>query len=115
MRVGGVNGLMVGQQQENVTNAQLIVELAARHRVPAIYPYREFSELGGLVAYSVDQDELWRTAAGYIARVLGGANPSDIPIHRPSRFQLIINMLAAKALGLTIRPTLLARADEVIE
>jgi putative ABC transport system substrate-binding protein len=67
------------------------------------------------VAYSVDQDELWRAAAAYIARILSGANPSELPIHRPSRFQLIINMQAAKALGLTIPPTLLARADEVIE
>jgi putative tryptophan/tyrosine transport system substrate-binding protein len=115
VQAAGVNGLMVGQQQENVTNAHLIIDLAGRHRVPAIYPYREFSEIGGLVASSVDQVELWRAAAGYIARILGGANPSEIPIHRPSRFELIINMNAAKALGLTIPPTLLARADEVIE
>jgi putative ABC transport system substrate-binding protein len=115
MRADGVNGLMVGQQQENVTNAHLIVELAGNYRLPAIYPYREFSEIGGLVAYSVDQVELWRAAAGYIARILSGANPGELPIHRPSRFQLIINMQAAKSLGLTIPPTLLARADEVIE
>ena len=113
MQAGSVDGLMVGQQQENVTNAALIVDLAGKHRLPAIYPYREFALLGGLVTYAVDQPELWRTAAGYIAKVLAGAHPGDLPIHRPSRFELIVNMNAAKALGLTIPPTLLARADEV--
>jgi putative tryptophan/tyrosine transport system substrate-binding protein len=111
----GVNGLMVGQQQENITNAKLIVSLAARHQIPAVYPYRDFAEAGGLVTYSVDQVELWRVAARYIARVLAGAHPSELPIQRPSRFALIINMNAAKALGLTIPLTLQAQADEVIE
>ena len=115
MRAGGVDSVIVGQQQENVTHRQLIADLAARHRLPAVYPYREFAEAGGLLAYSVDQIELWRAAGTYIARVLAGEHPSQLPIHRPSRFELIINKTAADRLGLSIPPTLLARADEVIE
>jgi putative ABC transport system substrate-binding protein len=108
-------GLMVGQQQENVTFRRLIVALAEAYRIPAVYAYREFAEIGGLLAYSVGRDELWRGAAAYIARVLDGAHPGHLPIQRPTKFELVINMNAARGLGLAVPTSLLARADEVIE
>jgi ABC-type uncharacterized transport system substrate-binding protein len=93
----------------------LIVELAEKNRLPAIYPYREYAEAGGLMAYSVDPVELFTRAAGCIAQILNGASPGDIPIYQATKFDLLINVKAANAIGLTIPPSLLARAHEVIE
>ena len=92
-----------------------IVDLAARHRLPAIYPLRAFVESGGLLSYGFDQDEQFRQAASYVARILGGEKPADLPVQAPTRFNLVINLRTAKALDLEVPPMILARADEVIE
>jgi len=95
-------------------NASRIVELATQHRLPAMYDVRGFAELGGLVAYGPSVMELFRRAALYVDRILKGAKPADLPIEQPTKFELVINLKTAKALGLTIPPSLLLRADEVI-
>jgi putative ABC transport system substrate-binding protein len=92
-----------------------LVELAERYRLPSVYPSRIFAERGALCCYGFDQDDQFRQAAGYVARLLGGAKPSDLPVQAPTKFGLVINLKAAMALGLTVPPTLLATADEVIE
>lgn len=93
----------------------LIIALAARHRLPAIYPYRSFAASGGLISYGIDQVEQWQRAAGYVDRILRGERPGDLPVQGPTKFDLVINLKTAKALGLTAPPTLLALADDVIE
>ena len=93
----------------------LIVELAERHRLPICYPYRDYVDLGGLMAYAPDLGELAQRLADNVHQILNGAKPGDIPIYQPTRFQLVVNLKAAKTLGLSVPPTLLARADEVIE
>ena len=98
----------------NVHRAE-VTSLAARYRLPAVYPRRFFAELGGLLSYGNDQSDNFRRAATYVDRILKGANPGDLPIEQPIKFELIINLKAAKALGLAIPPSILARADEVIE
>jgi putative ABC transport system substrate-binding protein len=92
-----------------------IVELAAKSRLPAMYNAREFVETGGLMAYGANIVELWRRAAGYVDKILKGAKPADLPIEQPTKFEFIINLKAAKALGIVIPPTLLGLADDVIE
>ncbi len=94
---------------------RLIVELVEKSRLPAIYPFRLWVEAGGLMAYGTDLAELWRRLADDVHQILNGANPGDIPIYQPTKFEFLINLKAAKELGLTIPPTLLALADEVIE
>jgi putative ABC transport system substrate-binding protein len=98
----------------NVHRAE-IISLAARYRVPTVYPWRFFPELGGLVSYGSEQRDLFRTAAGYVDRILKGEKPADLPVQAPTKYELVINRTTAKALGLTVPPTLIARADEVIE
>jgi len=92
-----------------------IVGLAAKHRLPAIYPEREYADDGGLMAYGANVSDNFRRAAGYVDRMLKGANPGDLPIQQPVKFELVVNLNTAKALGLTVPPSILARADEVIE
>ena len=92
-----------------------ITSLAARHRLPAVYPFHQFSEIGGLLSYGNDQIDNYRRAAVYVDRILRGAKPSGLPVQAPVKFELVINAKTAKALGLTIPPSLLARADQVIE
>jgi putative ABC transport system substrate-binding protein len=94
---------------------QNIVEFMAQHRLPAIYPFREFAEAGGLIAYSTNFDDLFRQAADYVDKILRGASPGELPVQQAATFELLINQKAAAALGLAIPPMLLARADEVIE
>jgi putative ABC transport system substrate-binding protein len=92
-----------------------IVGLAAKHRLPAIYPEREYIDDGGLISYGPDVSDNFRRAAGYVDQILKGANPGDLPIQQPAKFELVVNLKTAKALGLTVPPSILARADEVIE
>jgi putative ABC transport system substrate-binding protein len=94
--------------------AQRIVDLAAKSRLPAMYPDRAFVEDGGLMAYGVSQLDIRRRLATYVDRILKGAKPGDLPVEQPTQFELIINLKTAKALGLTIPPTVLIQAEEVI-
>jgi len=107
--------LMVGIDALTQENRTLIAKLAADHRLPAIYVSKEYVDAGGLIAYGPSYPDLYRRAAIYVDKILRGASPSDLPVEQPTKFELIINLKAAKALGLTIPPTLLATADEVIE
>jgi putative tryptophan/tyrosine transport system substrate-binding protein len=107
--------LLVMPDVFNDANRELIIALAARYGVPAIYPRPVFAESGGLVAYGADLTEQFRQAAGYIDRILKGANPGDLPIQQPTKFELVINLKTAKALGLQIPDKLLATADAMIE
>jgi putative ABC transport system substrate-binding protein len=94
---------------------KLIIALAAKHRLPVVYPYRFFVEAGGLASYGPDLADLYRRTAGYVDRILKGEKPADLPVQAPTKYELAINLKTAKALGLTVPPLLLARADEVIE
>jgi putative ABC transport system substrate-binding protein len=98
-----------------INHRKVIIELAARHSLPAVYPFRFFAQEGGLVSYGTDSVHMYREAATYVDRILRGAKPSELPIQASTKFELVINLRTAKRLGLTISPLLLARADEVIE
>ena len=98
-----------------IRHREMIIGLAARHKLPAVYPYRFFAADGGLIAYGPDTIEPYRRAAGYVDRILKGEKPADLPVQAPTRYELAINLKTAKAMGLTVPETLLARADEVIE
>ena len=110
-----VDGILVSDEAEHFTFRQLLVELAAKTRIPASYAYREHVELGGLMAYSFDLEDVFRSSARQVAEILKGANPGDTPVRQATRFQLVINAKTAKAIGLEMPSALLLRADEVIE
>jgi len=104
-----------GRPLFSAVQVKFMVERAAAHRLPAIYEARDFVEFGGLASYGVDAPDTYRRAATYVDKILKGAKPAELPIEQPTKFEFVINMKAAKALGLTISPTLLARAHDVIE
>jgi putative ABC transport system substrate-binding protein len=109
------DAIMVSEIGDLLAYRQLIVELAEKNHLPVIYPVRGFVDVGGLMAYGFDLDELRRRMADDVHELLNGAKPGDIPIYQPTKFEFLINLKAAKALGLTLPATLLAIADEVIE
>ena len=108
-------GLLVMPDSFTLTHRELIVALAERHRLPSIYAFRVFPASGGLLSYGIDQVEIYRRIAAYVDRIFRGANPGELPIEGPTKFELAVNLKTAKALGLEVPPSLLARADEVIE
>jgi putative ABC transport system substrate-binding protein len=112
---GSNNGLIVASAGTTQSLRETITTVAARHRLPAVYPFRGFVAEGGLMSYGVDQAEPYRLAAGYVDRILKGEKPGDLPVQAPTKFELVINLKTAKALGLTVPPTMLTLADEVIE
>jgi putative ABC transport system substrate-binding protein len=108
-------GLIVTGSTSALAHRELIINLVARYPLPAIYPFRPFVAGGGLAYYGADSADQFRRAAGYVDRILKGEKPADLPVQAPTKYELVINLKTAKALGLTVPPTLLARADEVIE
>jgi putative tryptophan/tyrosine transport system substrate-binding protein len=102
----------------NVTNLihrDQIIARAARHRLPAVYPYRYYAASGGLLSYGSEQTDVFRRAASYVDRILKGTSPGELPVQAPTKYELVINLKTANALRLEVPPTLIARADEVIE
>jgi putative ABC transport system substrate-binding protein len=111
----GPDALIVDTDVVLISQRKSILDFAAGNRLPAIYGLREFTDDGGLISFGADTFELARLAAGYVDKILKGAKPANLPVQQPTKFQLVINLRTAKALGLTIPPLILARADEVIE
>src|SRR5215475_6459227 len=107
--------VVVGIDTLTQSNHRLIIELAAKQRVPAIYPSREFVDAGGLISFGANYPDLYRRAATFVDKIFKGAKPSDLPVEQPTKFEMIVNLKSAKTIGLTVPPMLLARADEVIE
>ena len=115
LRVPPNGGLIVTASAQTLAHRELIIALAAQHKLPAVYFRRYYVETGGLVSYGYDIFQQYRGAAGYIDRILKGEKPADLPVQAPSRYELVINLKTAKALDLVVPPSVLARADEVIE
>lgn len=109
------NGGLIVTVGGTAFHRDLIIALAAKHQLPAVYPYHYFASGGGLISYGPDTIEQYRRAAAYVDRILKGEKPADLPVQAPTKYELVINLKTAKALGLTVPPTLLARADQVIE
>ena len=110
-----VNAIMPTANRRFFAERKRIVELAGKHRLPAIYPDKENVDEGGLMFYGVDSTDLYRRAAGYVDKILKGAKPADLPVQQATKFEFVINLKAAKQIGLTIPPDVLARANQVIK
>jgi putative ABC transport system substrate-binding protein len=110
-----VQAIFAPQSGPNFGSMRRIIDFAARQRLPAIYELREYSQTGGLMSYGTDLADLFRRAAAYVVRISKGQKPGDLPIEQPTKFELVINLKTAKALGITIPQSLLLRADEVIQ
>jgi len=110
-----IGGLIILPHPVAGQNRRLILDLAAKHRLPAIYPFREFAEAGCLMSYGPNNADLYRRAATYVDKILRGVKPADLPVEQPTQFELVINLKTAKALGLTIPQSILVRADQIIE
>jgi putative ABC transport system substrate-binding protein len=110
-----MHGLFVARNPWNFSNRRAITGFAMERRMPAVYPTREFAEVAGLISYGPSLFDLYRRAAGHVDKILKDANPAELPVEQPTKFELVINFKTARALGLTIPPALLALADEVIE
>ena len=108
-------GLIVTSGASMVRHRNLTIALAARYKLPAVYSERFYAAAGGLISYGPDQVDQFRLAAGYVDRVLKGEKPADLPVQVPTKYEMVINLKTAKALGITVSPALIARADEVIE
>ena len=111
----GIGGLLHTDTPLFITHRAAVIDAAAKNRLPAIYPARIYVEAGGLMSYGADLPDLWRHAAVYVDKILKGAKPGNLPVEQPTKFELVINLKTAKALGLTIPPSVLARADEIIQ
>jgi putative ABC transport system substrate-binding protein len=108
-------GLVVMPDTFMLSHRASIISAAARHKVPAVYNFSAFARDGGLLSYGVDQVDIWRRAATYVDRILRGEKPGDLPVQFPTKFEMVLNLKTAKALGLAIPPSIMLRADEVIE
>ena len=112
---GHANAVLVFGAGVLFPRAQQVAELAAGSRLPAMYELRQYVDVGGLISYGPNINQIWRQAAGFVDKIMKGAKPGDLPIEQPTKFDLVINLKAARALGLTIPQTVLLRADEVIQ
>jgi ABC-type uncharacterized transport system substrate-binding protein len=110
-----IGGLLVDNVALFNSRRYQIVALASHHAIPAIYELRDFVAIGGLISYGADLADQYRQVGGYVGKILKGEKPGDMPVQQPTKFEMVINLQTAKALGITVPPTLLARADEVIE
>jgi putative ABC transport system substrate-binding protein len=110
-----VDAIRVNMNSVTRANQRLIADLAAKHKLPAIYAAREFVDKGGLMTYGVSYPDLYFRAASYVNKIFKGAKPGDLPVEQPTKLELVVNLKTAKALGITIPPSIMVRADEVIE
>jgi putative ABC transport system substrate-binding protein len=116
MRQAGMDAVLVRRDVLVIEpNRAEVVTLAAQQRIPAMYSFRQFPDSGGLMSYGANVNEIQRRSAGFVDRILKGANPGDLPIEQPTKFELVVNAKAAKALGLALAPSLLVRVDQVVE
>jgi putative ABC transport system substrate-binding protein len=110
----GIQALMTNPSTFLVTNRARIIDLAGKHKLPAIYPGTEYAEAGGLMSYGPDLNDNWHRAASYVDKILKGAKPTDLPVEQPMKFEFVVNLKTAKQIGITIPPNVLVRADRVI-